>query len=173
MKKILPTAFLLVLLFAHCKVVKYTPAKLPVKQLIFGEGGGFAGSEISYILLTNGQLFKQTGTGKPLQELKSVHPKEAKNFFETVASLRLYKMDIDRPGNLYYFLRETNEATDSQVTWGAGDYLPPKALVATYKDLMALASRQEAIVRKKKAEAIAKSQPKREVKKKKKEKTGW
>ena len=69
------------------------------------------------------------------QELKSIKPKEAKVFFDKVASLQLYKMDIEKPGNLYYFMREVNESIDSRVTWGAGDYLPPKALVSTYRDL--------------------------------------
>jgi hypothetical protein len=173
MKKILPIIIFSLLLFTQCKVVKYTPDKLPTKQLIFGDGGGFAGIETSYILLENGQLFKQVGVDGPYQELKSIKPKEAKPFFEKVASLQLYKMDIEHPGNLYYFMREVNEAIDSRVTWGAGDYLPPTALVSTYKDLQAFASKQEAIVRKAKAAATAKAAKENKVEKKEDEKTGW
>lgn len=160
------------MLFSQCKVVKYTPDKLPTKQVIFGNGGGFAGIETSYILLENGQLFKQVGLEAPYQELKSIKPKEAKPFFEKVASLQLYKMDIEQPGNLYYFMREVNEAIDSRVTWGAGDYLPPKSLVSTYKDLKALASELDIIERKAKAAATKKEEEKKD-KKDDSEKAGW
>ena len=159
-------------LFTQCKVVKYFADKLPTKQIIFGDGGGFAGIETSYILLENGQLFKQIGLENPYQELKSIKPKEAKPFFDKVASLQLYKMDIEQPGNLYYFMREVNETIDSRVTWGAGDYVPPKSLVSTYKDLKNLASGLEVIERKAKAAAAKKEGGKKE-KKKEEEKIGW
>ena len=173
MKKLLPIIAFSVLLFNQCKVVRHSADKLPTKQIIFGDGGGFSGIETSYTLLENGQLFKQVGTDGPYQELKSIKPKEAKVFFGKVASLQLYKMDIEMPGNLYYFLREVNETIDSRVTWGAGDYLPPRALVSTYKDLQEFASRQEMIERKAKDAAIAKQESEKKEEKKEKEKTGW
>ncbi len=174
MKKVLPTIVFLLLLFTQCKVVRYTPEKLPSRQLIFGDGGGYEGVETSYILLENGQLFKQTGVNGPYQELKPVKAKEAKPLFEKVASLQLYKMDIEEPGNIYYFMREVNETIDSRVTWGAGDYLPPRALVATYKELQAFASNQEMIVRKARDAAAAKAaQTTTKEEKKKEKKTDW
>ena len=173
MKKILPIIVLSFLLFTQCKVVKYSADNLPTKQIVFGEGGGFAGIETSYTLLVNGQLFKQVGAEGAFQELKSIKQKEAKVFFEKVASLQLYKMDIEKPGNLYYFLREVNETIDSRVTWGAGDYLPPRSLVSTYKDLHEFASKQEMIERKAKAAATAKAENGKKENKKEEEKTGW
>ncbi|HFA51586.1 MAG TPA: hypothetical protein ENJ95_21435 [Bacteroidetes bacterium] len=169
MKKLIPAICISMLLFTHCKVVKYTPDKLPTTQIVFGDGGGFAGIETSYTLLQNGQLFKQVGTEGKYEELRPIKSKEAKEFFKKVASLQLYKMDIEKPGNLYYFIREANDAIDSRVTWGAGDYLPPKALISTYKDLKALAQSQEVI------REIAKTAATKKAKEKKKEekKTDW
>ena len=131
--------------FIQCKVTKYTPDKLPTKQVIFGDGGGFTGLETSYTVLENGQIFKQIGTGKAYEELKPVKPKKAKSYFDKVASLQLYKMDIEKPGNLYFFLQEVNETIDSRVTWGAGDYLPPQGIISVYKDLHALVKGQEVL----------------------------
>ncbi|MEO1257452.1 MAG: hypothetical protein AAFZ15_01600 [Bacteroidota bacterium] len=173
MKKLIPIIACSLLLFAHCKVVKYTPDKLPTKQIIFGDGGGFAGIETSYTLLENGQLFRQVDVEGAYQELKPIKPKEAKVFFDKVASLQLYKMDIEKPGNLYYFMREINESIDSRVTWGAGDYLPPKALVSTYRDLKGLSDKQEVIEQRAKAAAAAKKEAEQKGKKKKKEEVGW
>lgn len=153
MKKTISLAILALLFFAQCKVVKYTPDKLPTRQVIFGEGGGFAGKETAYTLLENGQIFKQTGTENAYQELRAINPKTAKAIFEKVHSLQLYKMDIERPGNLYYFLQEVNEAIDSRVTWGSGDYIPPSSVIAVYKELRALVVRQEEVKKIKKPKA--------------------
>jgi hypothetical protein len=135
--------FLSLALSTGCKVAKYTPDKLPTRQLVFGNGGGFAGIETSFTLLENGQIFKQTGVEGAYEELKSIKPKEAKAFFEKLTSLQLYKLDIEKPGNLYYFLREVNEKLDSKVVWGAGDYLPPQGLISLYKDLQATTKGRE------------------------------
>lgn len=145
-----------------CKVAKYTPDKLPARQLIFGNGGGFAGIETSFTLLENGQVFRQTGVEGSYEELKSIRPKEAKALFSKLSSLQLYKLDIEKPGNLYYFMREVTDKLDSKVTWGAGDYLPPQALISLYKELYSKVKDREAI-------AAGKSMPqeKNEEKKKK------
>ena len=145
MKKLIPLSILTLLFFAQCKVVKYTPDKLPTKQVTFGEGGGFAGVETVYTLLENGQIFKQIGAESTYEELKSIKPKAAKSIFEKVHSLQLYKMDIERPGNLYYFLQEVNEAIDSRVVWGSGDYIPPASVISVFKELKEVVAKQEVV----------------------------
>lgn len=145
MKKLLLLLPLSTLLFAQCKVVKYTPEKLPVKQILFGDGGGYANLETTYTLLENGQLFKRTGNDGKYEELKPLKASEARQIFEKVASLQLYKLDIYKPGNLYYFLQDVNAKTDSRIVWGAGDFLPPKSVVAVFRDLYATAKSRQAI----------------------------
>ena len=159
------------MLFSYCKVVKYTPDKLPARQLIFGDGGGFAGIETSYTLLDNGQIFKQVGTNGNYQELKSMNRKKAKELFGKAKTLQLFNLDIDKPGNLYYFVREISEQLDSKVTWGTGDYLPPQGLVFLYKDLAALVKDREVIGAGKKAALTDEEKEKQE--KKKKDDLGW
>lgn len=156
-------------LFMQCKVVKYTSDKLPDRQLIIGTGGGFTGIETSYTLLDNGQIFKQVGVEGALEELSSIKPKAAKALFEKLKGLQLYKLDIEQPGNLYYFLREVNETLDSKVTWGAGDYLPPESLVGFYKEVKALVYEKEVVKQKKQQQQ--KPQKKKEDEKKKE--TDW
>lgn len=142
LRSLLFTFILLSVGISSCKVVKYTPEKFPASQIIWGSGGGFTGIETAYILLPNGQLFKKEGVEGTYLELKPLKKKTAKPYFEKMASLQLYKQDIHKPGNVYYFLQEITETTDSRVTWGAGDYIPPSAFVAVYKELNALATRQ-------------------------------
>lgn len=145
MKKSIPVlALLTLMLTTACKVTKYTPDKLPIRQIVFGDGGGFAGIETSYTLLENGQFFKQVGVDGAMTELKSIKSKEAKKLFDKVNSLQLFKLDIEKPGNLYYFLRQVTDHLDSRVTWGAGDYLPPEGIVSVYKELKALTKERAA-----------------------------
>ncbi len=144
MKKVLLSITALFLFFlSGCKMTKYTSDKFPDHQLIFGKGGGFAGVETSFILLENGQIFRQVGTEGSYEELKPIRKKEAKAFFSKLSSLQLYKLDIEKPGNLYYFLQEITSSLDSRVTWGSGDYLPPQALMSLYKELHTLANNRE------------------------------
>ncbi len=145
MKKLLLVLLLSPLLFLQCKVVKYTPDKLPAKQIIFGDGGGFYSLETTYTLLENGQLFKRAGNDGKYEELRPMKPAEAKAIFEKVASLQLYKLDIYKPGNLYYFLQDVNAKTDSRIVWGAGDFLPPKGVVSVFRDLYAATKTRETV----------------------------
>ncbi len=127
-----------------CKIAKYTVDKLPSHQLIFGSGGGFSGLETTFILLENGQVFRQTGVDDVYEELKPIRRKKARDLFSKLSSLQLYKLDIENPGNMYYFLREVTDKLDSKVTWGAGDYLPPQALISLYKELSGLVKEKNA-----------------------------
>lgn len=161
MKKLLLVLLLFPLLFLHCKVVKYTPDKLPVKQIVFGDGGGFANLETTYTLLENGQLFKRTGNDGKYEELSPMKPAEARVIFEKVASLQLYKLDIYKPGNLYYFLQDVNAKTDSRIVWGAGDFLPPKGVVSVFRDLYAATKTRE-IVREGKTAVVKKETEEKE-----------
>ncbi len=167
MKKLLPIGLLVFLFFAACKIVKYTPDKLPERQLIFGNGGGFAGIETSFTVLENGQIFKRVGRDSAYVELVALPKKEAKLLFEKLTSLQLYKLDVNKPGNLYYFVQEINETIDSRATWGAGDYLPPQSLVSIYKELAAFVNDRKVV------DSGKTAAPKPEDKDKPKEDLGW
>ena len=155
MNKLLPALALILVFFAACKATKYTPEKLPARQVVFGDGGGFAGIETAYTLLENGQLFKQVGVEGGFVELKPLKSQAAKELFEKVNSLQLFKLDIDKPGNMYYFLRQVTDHLDSRVTWGAGDYLPPAGLVSVYKELKAITKDRETVKSNKNAKSTA------------------
>ena len=159
------------LVFSYCKVAKYTPDKLPVKQVMFGDGGGFAKLETTYTLLENGQLFKRSGNDGKYEELRPMKPSEAKAIFEKVASLQLYKLDIYKPGNLYYFLQDVNAKTDSRIVWGAGDFLPPKGVVSVFRDLYAATKTRETL-REGKADIVKKENGPQEKEKEKENEAG-
>ena len=163
---------MLVILSPACKVTKYTPDKLPVRQVVFGDGGGFAGIETSFTLLENGQIFRQIGVEGELVGLKAIKSKEAKILFDKVNSLQLFKLDIEKPGNMYYYLRQVTDHLDSRVTWGAGDYLPPQGLVSIYKELKAL-TKDRGLAKAKKTDTTTTSDKKKDPSKPTDDATKW
>lgn len=136
------------LCFFNCKSTKYTPEAFPETQIIFGDGGGFSGVVTEYILLENGQFFKKSSLKSGHEELKSLKKKEAQKIYERLENLRLHKFDINHPGNLYYFLRITNEELDHTITWGAGDYNLREEIMDFYKTLRGLVKTQTTLVEK-------------------------
>ncbi len=133
------------LVLSNCKTTKYTPENFPVNQIIFGDGGGFSGIITEYLLLENGQIFHKTSTKEGYSEMESIKKKEAEVFFEQLNELRLHKLDINHPGNLYYFLRFTNEELDHTITWGTGDYNLRKDIMDFYKSLKSLTKNRKTI----------------------------
>ena len=120
MKKLL-LLVLIPLAFLCCKPTIYTLEELPEDRVYFGEGGGFAGTVTEYLLLPNGQLFFKKPGASNFTELNGLARKESKDLFKQLDSLRLAKHDFNKPGNLYYFLRQTTEEIDHKVTWGLPD----------------------------------------------------
>jgi hypothetical protein len=120
MKLILITISLLAssLLFWYCKPTKHTLDSLPDHQLRWGAGGGFTGKETSFTMLENGQIFKFVGVSGEKMELKAIKSKTSKALFDAVTSLELEKVELDKPGNMYYFLEMKEKDTTHKITWG-------------------------------------------------------
>ena len=119
--KITLTTFLFVILLS-CKSQQFTLENLPEKQLVFGKGGGMAGSVDTYILLENGQLFHTNSITKKSEELEEVEVAKTKELFDQLDALQLASIDFNHPGNIYYFIEDVNEDSSSKVVWGSNDY---------------------------------------------------
>lgn len=107
-----------ILAWFGCKTPTYSLAELPEKQLHFGWGGGFAGTQTDYLLLENGQVFHKPDFQKNTLELERVDRKTAKK-----AVKKTYKMlkNVDPfhyPGNMYYYFEVVEDSTTQRFTWG-------------------------------------------------------
>lgn len=161
------------ILLSSCKTTKYSLTNPPSNTISFGDGGGFAGLETGFTILENGQVFKHNTPGDTT-ELEAVKKKEAKQFYEQFKGLRLAQLDIDQPGNMYYFLNFTTADISHGITWGAADYNIRKDILDFYKSLRKLMkdrkpAEKPTIIDE---EKIAKKKEK-EKKKKETEVTGW
>jgi len=157
------------LVFQNCSTTKYRPETFPEYLLTFGEGGGFAGIETEHVLLENGQIFKKAGPEENYTELEPIPSSEAKDFYDQLGVLRLHNLDIEKPGNLYYFIRCTTEELDYKITWGAADYNLRQDIMNYYKSLTSLVKDRKSL-KWKEEKGIAEIKKKE---KKKKKDTGW
>ncbi len=123
-------------LFGSCTT--YKPDNLPAKQLRFGNGGGMTGAVKEYILLENGQLFTRSTYGDSLTELPKVGKGVAKSIFKAYQKNGLNDVEIDNPGNLYYFIDMQEDTTKNhKMTWGGGEQ-PPAMAKSFYEQLTGL-----------------------------------
>jgi hypothetical protein len=166
-------ATFLVFMMTSCKTTKYSLANPPENTISLGDGGGFAGIETGYTLLENGQIFRYSTPGDTT-ELQGIKKKEAKEWYEKFKGLRVQHLDIEQPGNLYYFVRFTNPDIAHGITWGAADYNIRKDILEFYKSMRDLVKDKKVIEKPSKVdeEKIAKEKEKKE-KEKDKEVTGW
>ena len=93
MKQTLFYLIALIICAATACAPKYSASKLPAEQIIFGNGGGFAGIETSFLLLDNGQIFKKIGQDSVWAAIKSANKKIAKQYFWSTYSKNINQRD--------------------------------------------------------------------------------
>lgn len=121
------------LVFWFCKSPKYTADTLPQKQLRWGKGGGFVGKETLFVLLENGQIFKQSPDSGSFAEADHTRAGKARKLFKLVETAGLQNLDFQHPGNTYKFIEVMSGDTIHRVSWGD----PQQSLDAAVADLYA------------------------------------
>ncbi len=120
-----------------CKSQQYSAETLPADQLVFGEGGGFSGAITEFILLENGQLFAQNSLTKKVEELPAVKKKKAQALIMDAEALNMNKLNINSPGNTYYFIKYQHADTIQQAIWGDPNYTLDSRVQNLYQRLKA------------------------------------
>lgn len=126
---------LIFLLYSCNKKVIYTLDNLPTERIIFGQGGGFTGAYVDFIILENGQVFKQNSLTKEMQELDAIKKKRAKALFERVKTVTA--TPIKEPGNMTYSIRYQTADLEQSVTWGSASYKIAEDIQNLYDELAA------------------------------------
>ena len=138
--------FFLVLnfLFFHssCQTKRYTPSDFTGDMIIFGSGGGFAGTVTEYCLLENGQLFLKKPGESSFAPLDDIDINLARQTFQNYKTLDLASIKLRVPGNMYYFVRKGTKDKMHEITWGAHDASPPDKVKTYYSHLNNLVNPQ-------------------------------
>lgn len=116
---------LLLLLFSFliisCSKKVYDPLNYENAKITFGSGGGFAGTETSYTLLDNGNLFELTSQRQSSEKLTKIDKNQVTQIFNNVKMFKFDELELNDPGNLYYFMEfKSNDGEINTLTWGNG-----------------------------------------------------
>ena len=80
------------------------------QKIYFGSGGGFSGNVTTFCLLANGKLFKKESIyEKPFELIKRIDFQETEQLFTNLEILNLKKIQYNKPGNLYKYIKFSEE----------------------------------------------------------------
>ena len=126
---------LCLLILSNCRTVSYTPYNYSGEIIRVGTGGGFTGQLREFCLLSNGQLFFGTHQEGNVYELESLSKKDAEQIFRSYQILGFSDLSIDKPGNIYNYLKFQDEEEEHFIQWGAHDANPPRELTIFFANL--------------------------------------
>ena len=119
MKTLVYISILIVLNTSNCSTPK------DIKEIKFGEGGGFTGAVTEYQLKANGDILKET------KKIKTIDNAEMKRVQNNLNKLSEASFKFNHPGNLYYFI----ETDKGKITWGDINFPEPTEVKELYNQL--------------------------------------
>ncbi len=135
---------LLILLFTvgllgwqGCKTQEVSFNDYQGPKLMFGEGGGFAGTVKEYIVFPNGQVFLKENEGSAVAYAK-IKKRKAKKLFKKAIEMDLMHTSYKKPGNMYYYIGYKKDKEFSKSTWGREEHLINEPLDSFFKTFFEL-----------------------------------
>lgn len=111
-------------------------------EIVFGNGGGFTGQEISYKITPDGKIEMTDKLKNETTELKNLSAGKTLKVFEQITELNLAGLDFNNPGNMYYFIKESYKTGKEEVVWGDGEKNPPQAVLDYYQLLTSFVNKK-------------------------------
>lgn len=137
MKYLIPALVLLsIFVFQHCKSTQYTPEDYPARQIVFGSGGGFAGTYNHFYLFENGQLFKNSSTNPNFVKVKTIKKKQVSQLFDNYDNLHFENIKINDPGNMSFYVEFKTKDKSHKMLWGGNNKTIDPNVKTVYDILM-------------------------------------
>jgi len=132
-----------ILVWQGCKSQEVSFKDYKGPKLMFGEGGGFAGTVNEYVILPNGQVFLKKNDGAAIAFAK-IKKRKAKKLFKKAIEMDLMKMSHKKPGNMYYYIGYKKDKEFAKSTWGREENLINKPLDSFFKEFFELLPKNNA-----------------------------
>ena len=136
----LATLGLILLMAYSCKtkqIENIKEAEMP--YLTFTSGGGFAGTYTTYVLLENGQIFKQKQNVETAKAVGNIDKDQASQIFANYQFLNMDEVDQVSYGNYTYSIVKTENGADHKIMWEK-DQAGAEVYQIFYKNAMAVIS---------------------------------
>ena len=126
-----------ILFFLGLCSCKVQDNKYENRSVQFGNGGGIAGKEITYQLLGSGALSRKSGLNEEFQKVADIPSGVLNQVFSKIDEVDWSKIDVNKPGNTYRFLKLSDSNESKRLTWSRAEDLPAE-MQEVYQSLMAL-----------------------------------
>jgi hypothetical protein len=124
---------------ALCCSSPYAPERLPTRYVRFGHGGGITGEVKTWMLLSNGQMFKATSRQSEPVGCCAGARRQGRRLFREVEAMKLCEKPLfEHPGNVYRFVEWIEEGRSCRTTWGSPSHPIDSALEGLHRRLMDL-----------------------------------
>jgi hypothetical protein len=108
------------------------------KFITMGSGGGFAGTATVYKITSKGKVFKGKGIGEiTYSESAKIKRAKAKKYIREVSKQTQSNSPFSYPGNLYYFIKYVEGASEYIITWGDAQHPVPESIQKLYQEINA------------------------------------
>ena len=114
MKFFLAISFFIVLV--SCKTVTFHPDRTNRDYISFGNGGGFTGAVTQFYLTTDGIIYQETNS--EYIRIKKIDRNTTKQCFDNFLALGLQNIELNSPGNRYYFIKYNKDGAIKELVWG-------------------------------------------------------
>ena len=110
------------LCFLGCKTLPFQPTQYEGELITIGTGGGFAGIETSFHILSHGVVYKQIGQDTTLVEHGKIPRKNIHQTIENCKTFALYDYEYQEPGNAYKFMVLKMNGKSNRIVWSGDDH---------------------------------------------------
>lgn len=130
--------FALLLVFQACKTkAPMLPTQTNKPFITIGNGGGFTGAISTFYLMEDGSLYRTGFDDTSFVFIGALENNLSDQMFTNYKSLNLDKIELDEPGNRYYFLSINDNGKEKKLLWGKNK-IDNKNITIYHKNLMDL-----------------------------------
>lgn len=112
---------IVLILMISCKNKALTPQNYSKNMIILGNGGGFTGAVNKLYILDNGLIFREGNSDTSFIYIGKLKPSEVEQHFKTYNNIGLNNMELNEPGNRYYYITFQNKKISHKIQWGKKD----------------------------------------------------
>lgn len=121
-----------------CLVYGFSCNEISTTEVVLGTGGGVAAALKEYKIYQTGKVELKDGLDGDFKEYGQLTKKETKMIYQNTEKIDLTNIDLNNPGNIYYFVEINRDEERKRVTWGAVNSTVPEEIKKLYDETMAI-----------------------------------
>lgn len=115
---------------AGCKSKKIKQRDLSAVKITVGQGGGFTGHYIDYIIYGTGKVERYTTKDNTTKEMDRIPIDSVRVWVNRLDQINYTGIELDQPGNMSYYMFFEEPGVSHKVRWGGA--VPPVNLEKLY-----------------------------------------